>query len=43
MRMESWRTGFQIRVQFFIGHASFFHIPLCLFAKIAFCIVQSNN
>ena len=40
---DSWCTVFQNRFDLFIGHASFFHFALCLFAKIAFCAVQNTK
>ena len=40
---DSLFTVLQNRFQVFIGHASFFHFALCLFAKIVFCAVQNTN
>ena len=42
MRMAA-DAVFQNRFQLFIGHASFIHFVLCLFAKIAFCAVQNTK
>ena len=43
MRMPADALFFQNRLQLFIGHASFFHFALCLFATIAFYAVQNTK